>query len=74
MKVRIKESLLVKDTYGNGKIINFAGFTGELQSDGTVIFDEESKKKLPKGWIEEGEREGFNPYGYVVCEENLEYL
>ena len=73
MKVRVKDSVATKDHYGN-KIIDFAGFTGELMSDRTVVFDEKSKRKIPKGWIKQGELEGYDPYSYVFFMDDLEIV
>ena len=73
MKVKVKESNTAKDYYGN-HIINFAGYSGERQKDGLVIFDEESKRKLPKGWIKQAEREGYDPFSYVFYDSDLEVV
>ena len=73
MKVKIKESSHTKEHYGSNWEINFAGYTGEYKGN-TVYFDKKSKEKLPKGWIKEGEKLGFDPYAYVVMEEDVEVI
>ena len=69
MKVRVKASSLTKDDY-----MDFAGFTGELQKDGLVIFDEKSRRKIPKKWIKEAKDKGFDPYTYCFNMDCLEVI
>lgn len=75
MRVRVKKSYATKDKYG-GKTVDFSGLTGELSQDRVVHFDDESKKKLPKGWIKQAENADYpyDPYSYVFDEEDLEVV
>ena len=72
MLARVNQSAPIEHI-GN-RIIKFTGLTGEYHSDGTFRFDEESIQKLPKCWISQGEKLGYDPYAYVFDQSAVDII
>ena len=72
MLVKVKNTAPVEQI--GKRRISFAGLTGELNSDHSVLFDKKSQAKLPKIWVKHGEIEGYDPYMYVFNPNDLEKI
>lgn len=78
LRVKLKKSLFTTEHYGNRvlQLANYIFFCDKEEYEKfnfiTVTFEDPSK--IPKGWIKQSEREGYNPYIYVVTKDMIEVL
>jgi len=83
-KCRVKNGVKSIEEYINGRRINFSGYTGFCNcrdlmcshDNATVYveFDDESKIRLPKVYIQQGKSQGFDPFSYSFHKSEIELI
>lgn len=78
MIVRLKEKTF--EHYGKQKF-DLSKYDWECDEDTfnknniiAIKFADINTKPLPKGWINQGNRLGYDPFGYVVTKDSLEII
>lgn len=82
MIVRLKKSIMTIEHYGKQKwdiskydfICDDKEFEKlkNRESDYTIELRFAEPDKLPKGWINQGEKQGYNPYIYIVRKDMIQ--